>query len=206
MNWIAFYPRFSIFLLLTFFLPSGVHAAGSVFGGVDYGIGIHPVDFRAPWANGMGYTAGFEQDLSGLTRVVLDLEVSRFKPDEHYWSDGGRKLIIGGDAVSFLFTGNVKRFLASPGGYARPFGSLGAGISRLSFAPMDLVDIFEGMLYSYSGSSETRFAMRGGAGAVFSGPLGSHVEAQFDLSGIWLAGNPSVAYGTARMLILYRLI
>jgi hypothetical protein len=196
------------FLLLVFSLlvsPMSAHARGGAYGGVSHSSAFSPTEFREPWMDGMGYAAGLEQSLGGRLSAVFDVTKSRFVPDAGFFSDGGRNIVIGGVASSFLVSGGAKYLLSAGTGRVSPFLQGGAGLSRLSFEPLDLVHLFEGMMTSYSGSSETRGAFRAGGGLLVHGPAGSRLDAQFDYQTVLLPGNPAMLYGTARMLILFRL-
>jgi hypothetical protein len=192
-------------LILTLLSPALLSAGGAFFAGVNYSGAVHPKDFRSPYADGMGYSAGLEQGIAKGYRLVLDLSTSRFLPDPHAFSDGGRKLLIGGGVTSFLVTSNLKAEWSRADQAAYPFVQAGLGLSRFSHAPMDTIDIIQATFTSTSGDSESRMALRAGGGVVVRGPAGSALDAQFDVFANMLAGENPVLYVVARMVILANL-
>ncbi len=197
---------FRIIVLFVLLFPSRVHPASAFYGGISHSVPFASRDFSEPWMDGMGYAAGYERSFGERFSAVFDVTKSRFVPDRGYYSDGGRQIVIGGVASCFTVSGGVKALLSAGKGRVAPFAQGGVGLSRLAIEPLDLVRFFEGMMTSYSGTSETRFALRAGVGLLIRGPSASPVDAQFDYQFFLLPGEPYFLYGTARMLILFRLL
>jgi hypothetical protein len=195
-------------LLLTAVLSLCVSAVCSetiFYGGVNDSTAFLPLKFQRGWSSGMGYAGGFEQNITKDLSAGLDVNFSHFMPDVKYFARGGEYL-ISGDALSVLWTANLKAKLPqTKRRLVTPFVQAGAGLARLLFRPMDLFDIFQGTIRSYPGSSETMPAFKAGGGLIVKGPIGSILDVQFDAHATLLFGSNATSYGFARMLVLLKI-